>query len=175
MKPLEYVSIIGSSTISIKNKYSLPRIDDLFDQLQGYSFISKIDLRLGYHNLRVRDEDIPKTAFHTRYGHYEFLVMSFGLSNAPTIFIDLINVVFREYLDYFVIVVIDDILIYSKTKEEREYHLRLTLQVLRQHHLYAILSKCEFWLRSVTFLGDVVCDQGVVVYPRKIEVVKNCP
>ncbi|XP_069145837.1 uncharacterized protein [Solanum lycopersicum] len=147
--------------VTIKNKYPLPRIDDLFDQLQGSSFFSKIDLRSGYHQLRVRDRDVPKTAFRTRYGHYEFLVMSFGLTNAPAAFMDLMNRVFREYLDSFVIVFIDDILIYSKTKEEHEQHLRLTLQVLRQHQLYAKFSKCEFWLRSVTFLGHVVSGQGV--------------
>ena len=161
--------------VTIKNKYPLPRIDDLFDQLQGSSFFSKIDLRSGYHQLRVRDRDVPKTAFRTRYGHYEFLVMSFGLTNAPAAFMDLMNRVFREYLDSFVIVFIDDILIYSKTKEEHAQHLRLTLQVLRQHQLYAKFSKCEFWLRSVTFLGHVVSDQGVEVDPRKTEAVKKWP
>ena len=128
--------------VTIKNNYPLPRIDDSLDQLQGSSFFSKIDLRSGYHQLRVRDGDIPKTGFHTRYGHYEFLVMSFGLTNAPAVFMDLINRVFREYLDYFVIVFIDEILIYSKTKEEHEQHLRLTLQVLRQHQLYPKLRNC---------------------------------
>ena len=112
---------------TIKNKYPLPRIDDLFDQLQGSSFFSKIILRSGYHQLRVRDGDIPKKSFRTRYGHYEFLVMSFGLTNAPVTFMDLMNRVFREYHDSFVIVFIDDILIYSKTKEEHDKHLRLTL------------------------------------------------
>ena len=116
--------------VTIKNKYPLPRIDDSLDQLQGSSFFSKIDLLSGYHQLRVRDGDIPTTAFCTSYGHYEFLVMSFGLTNAPAVFMDLINRVFREYLDYFVIVFIDEILIYSKTKEEHEQHLRLTLLVL---------------------------------------------
>ena len=105
----------------------------MFDQLQGSSFFSKIDLRSGYHQLRVRDGDVPKTAFRTRYGHYEFLVMSFGLTNAPAAFMDLMNRVFREYLDSFVIVFIDDIIIYSKTKEENEQNLRVTLQVHRQH------------------------------------------
>ena len=130
--------------VTIKNKYPLPRIDDSLDQLQGSSFFSKIDLRSGYHQLKVRDGSIPKTAFRNRYGHYEFLVMSFGLTNAPAVFMDLINRVFREYLDYFVIVFIDEILIYSKTKENHEHHLRLTLQVLRQHQLYTKFNKWEF-------------------------------
>ena len=116
--------------VTVKNKYPLPRIDDLYDKLQGSSFFSTIDLRSGYHQLRVRDGDIPKTAFRTRYGHYEFLVISSNLMNAPAVFMDLMNRVFREYLESFVIVFIDDILIYSKTKEENEQHLRLTLQVL---------------------------------------------
>ena len=129
--------------VTIKNKYPLPRKDDLFNQLQGSSFFSKIDLCLGYHQLRVRDGDIPKMAFHTRYGHYEFLVMSFGLTNTPAAFMDLMNRVFREYLYSFVIVFIDDLLIYSKTKEVHEQHLKLTLLVLRQHQLYAKFSKIQ--------------------------------
>ena len=140
------------NTVTIKNKYPLSRIDELFERLQGSSFFSKIDLRSRYHQLRVRDGDIPKTVFCTRYGHYEFLVMSFGLTNAPAVFMDLMNRVFREYLDSFIMLFIDDIIIYSKTKEEHEQHLRLTLQILRQHQLYAKFNKCEFWLRSVTFL-----------------------
>ncbi|XP_060962018.1 uncharacterized protein LOC133032169 [Cannabis sativa] len=123
--------------VTIKNRYPLPRIDDLFDQLQGKKVFSKIDLRSRYHQLRIKNEDIPKTAFRTRYGHYEFMVMSFGLTNAPAAFMDLMNRVFKEYLDQFVIVFIDDILIYSKTEEEHEEHLRLTLQRLREHPLYA--------------------------------------
>ena len=129
--------------VTINNRYPLPRLDDLFDQLQGSSFFSKIDLCSRYHQLRVRDGDIPKTTFPTHYGHYEFLVVSFGLTNAPVAFMDLMNSVFHEYLDSFVIVFIDDILIYSKTKEDHEQHLRLTLQVLRHHQLYAKFSKCE--------------------------------
>ena len=113
--------------VTIKNKYPLPRIDDLFDQLQGSSFFSNIYLRSGYHILMVRDGDILNTTFHTHYGHYEFLVMSFGFMNAPAAFMYLMNKVFREYLDSFVIVFIDDTLIYSKTKKEYEQHLRLTL------------------------------------------------
>ncbi|GJS02100.1 putative reverse transcriptase domain-containing protein [Tanacetum coccineum] len=123
--------------LTVKNRYPLPRIDDLFDQLQGSSVYSKIDLRSGYHQLRVRNEDIPKTAFRTRYGHYEFQVMPFGLTNAPAVFMDLMNRVCRPYLDKFVIVFIDDILIYSKTKEEHDVHLRLILELLKKEEFYA--------------------------------------
>ncbi|KAL4020645.1 hypothetical protein IC575_019426 [Cucumis melo] len=131
--------------VTVKNRYPLPRIDDLFDQLQGATVFSKIDLRSGYHQLRIKDEDVPKTAFRSRYGHYEFIVMSFGLTNAPAVFMDLMNRVFREFLDTFVIVFIDDILIYSKTEAEHEEHLRMVLQTLRDNKLYAKFSKCEFW------------------------------
>ncbi|XP_060961016.1 uncharacterized protein LOC133031515 [Cannabis sativa] len=130
--------------LTIKNKYPLPRIDDLFDQLQGKTVFSKIDLRSGYHQLRIREEDIPKTAFRTRYGHYEFLVMSFGLTNAPAAFMDLMNRVFKDFLDNFVIVFIDDILVYSRSEAEHEQHLRMVLQRLRDHKLYAKFKKCEF-------------------------------
>ena len=128
--------------LTIKNKYPLPRIDDLFDQLQGMTVFSKIDLRSGYHQLRIREEDIPKMAFRSRYGHYEFLVMSFGLTNAPAAFMDLMNRVFKDYLDKFVIVFIDDILIYSRSEEEHERHLGLVLQRLREHRLYAKFKEC---------------------------------
>ena len=121
------IDYLQHNKVTIKNKYPLPRIDDLFDQLQGSSFFSKIDLRFGYHLLRVRDEDIPKTTFRTRYGHYELLVMAFGLTNAPATFMDLMNRVFSEYLDSFVIVFIDDILNYSKTKEEHKQHFETNL------------------------------------------------
>jgi hypothetical protein len=130
--------------VMIKNKYPLPSIEDLFDQLKGACVFSKIDLRSGYHQLRIKASDIPKTAFTTRYGLYEYTVMSFGLTNAPAYFMYLMNNVFMEYLDKFVVVFIDDILIYSKTEEEHEEHLRLVLQKLREHQLYAKLSKCEF-------------------------------
>ncbi|WRX07781.1 Reverse transcriptase domain - like 2 [Theobroma cacao] len=161
--------------VTIKNKYPLPRIDDLFDQLQGAQCFSKIDLRSGYHQLRIRNEDIPKTAFRTRYGHYKFLVMSFGLTNAPAAFIDLMNWVFKPYLDKFVVVFIDDILIYSKSREEHEQHLKIVFQILREHQLYAKFSKCEFWLESVAFLGHVVSKHGVQVDPKKVEAVEKWP
>ncbi|KAI3784118.1 hypothetical protein L1987_43211 [Smallanthus sonchifolius] len=159
--------------VTIKNRYPLPRIDDLFDQLQGSSFYSKIYLRYGYHQLRVRDEDISKTAFRTRYGHYEFMVMPFGLTNAPAVFMDLMNRVCKPYLDQFVIVFIDDILIYSKNKEEHEEHLRLKLELLKKEQLYAKFSNCVFWIREVQFLGHVVNEKGIYVDPSKIEAIKN--
>ncbi|KAL0549087.1 hypothetical protein IC582_013567 [Cucumis melo] len=157
--------------VTVKNRYPLPRMDDLFDQLQGATVFSKIDLRSGYHQLRIKDEDVPKTAFRSRYGHYEFIVMSFGLTNAPAVFMDLMNRVFREFLDTFVIVFIDDILIYSKTEAEHKEHLRMVLQTLRDNKLYAKFSKCEFWLKQVSFLGHVVSKAGVSVDPAKIEAV----
>ncbi|GJU37640.1 putative reverse transcriptase domain-containing protein [Tanacetum coccineum] len=159
--------------LTIKNRYPLPRIDDLFDQLQGSSMYSKIELRSGYHQLRVRDEDIPKTAFRTRYGHYEFQVMPFGLTNAPAVFMDLMNRVCRPYLDKFVIVFIDDILIYSKTKEEHDAHLRLILELLKKEELHAKFSKCDFWLSKVQFLRHVINSEGIHVDPTKIESIKD--
>ncbi|XP_022040067.1 uncharacterized protein LOC110942599, partial [Helianthus annuus] len=159
--------------VTIKNRYPLPRIDDLFDQLQGASYFSKIDLRSGYHQLKVKEEDVHKTAFRTRYGHYEFLVMPFGLTNAPAAFMDLMNRVCKPYLDKFVIVFIDDILIYSKSQADHEKHLRCILKLLHQEKLYAKFSKCEFWLREVQFLGHVVSERGIQVDPAKVEAVMN--
>ncbi|KAF5790284.1 putative nucleotidyltransferase, Ribonuclease H [Helianthus annuus] len=161
--------------ITIRNRYPLPRIDDLFDQLQGAKCFSKIDLRSGYHQLKIKDSDIPKSAFRTRYGHYEFLVMPFGLTNAPAVFMDLMNRVFHEFLDKFVIVFIDDILVYSKSKEEHEYHLRTVLEILRQKKLYAKFSKCEFWLNQVAFLGHVVSAEGISMDPAKVEAITKWP
>ena len=154
-----------------KNKYPLPRIDNLFDQLKGASIFSKIDLRSGYHQLRIKDVDVHKTAFRTRYGHYEFLVMPFGLTNAPAAFMDLMNRVFRPYVDQFVVEFIDDILVYSKDRENHDTHLRVVLETLRKEQLYAKLSKCEFWLNEVSFLGHIVSKKGIRVDPKKIEVV----
>ncbi|GJZ73865.1 reverse transcriptase domain-containing protein [Tanacetum coccineum] len=159
--------------LTVKNRYPLPRIDDLFDQLQGSSIYSKIDLRSGYHQLRVREEDIPKTAFRTRYGHYEFQVMPFGLTNAPAVFMDLMNRVCKPYLDKFVIVFIDDILIYSRNEKEHEEHLKTILELLKKEELYAKFSKCEFWINTVKFLGHVIDSSGIHVDPAKIEAVKN--
>nr|GFB85535.1 putative reverse transcriptase domain-containing protein [Tanacetum cinerariifolium] len=139
----------GLNRITVRNRYPLSRIDDLFDQLEGVKFFSKIDLRSGYHQLHVKERDVSKTAFRTRYGQYEFLVMPFWLTIAPTVFMDLMNRVFHEYLDKFVIVFIDDILVYSKTREEHEDHIRIVLEILRQKKLYAKFSKCDFWLGQV--------------------------
>ncbi|GJZ10694.1 putative reverse transcriptase domain-containing protein [Tanacetum coccineum] len=159
--------------LTVKNRYPLSRIDDLFDKLQGSSVSSKIDLRSGYHQLRVHEGDIPKTAFRTRYGHYEFQVMPFGLTNAPAEFMDLMNRVCKPYLDKFVIVYIDDILIYSKNKEEHEEYLKLILELLKKEELYAKFSKCEFWIPKVQFLGHVIDSQSIHVDPAKIESIKD--
>ncbi|GJX09045.1 putative nucleotidyltransferase, ribonuclease H [Tanacetum coccineum] len=159
--------------LTVKNRYPLPRIDDLFDQLQGSSIYSKIDLRSGYHQLRVREEDINKTTFGTRYEHYEFRVMPFGLTNAPAVFMDLMNPVCKPYLDKFMIVFIDDILIYSRNKKEHEGRLKTILELLKKEELYAKFSKCEFWINTVKFLGHVIDSSGIHVDPAKIEAVKN--
>jgi len=156
---------------TVKNRYPLPCIDDLLDQLQGAVVFSKIDLRSGYHQLRVKPEDVPKTAFRTRYGHYEFVVMPFGLTNAPAAFMELMNRVFIDYLDRFVVVFIDDILVYSRSREEHEEHLRIVLETLRKHQLYGKYSKCDFWISEVAFLGHVISAEGVAVDPAKIDAI----
>ena len=130
-------------------------------------------MRSGYHQLKIRSEDVPKTAFKTRYGHYKFLVMPFGLTNAPVVFMDLMIRIFQPYLDQFVIVFIDDILIYSGSKEDHEENLRVVLQILRENKLYAKFNKCQFWLDSVAFLGHVILAEGVSVDPQKIEAIVN--
>jgi hypothetical protein len=159
--------------VTIKNKYPLLRIEDPFDQMKGASIFSKIDLRSGYHKLKIRESDIPKTAFRTRYRLYEYTVMSFGLTNALAYFIYLMNKVFMEYLDNFVVVFIDDILIFSKTEEKHEKHLRMVLEKLRSNQLYAKFSKCEFWLTEVAFLGHVISAGGISVDPSKVKDVLN--
>jgi hypothetical protein len=155
--------------VTVKNKYPLPSIEDLFDQMRGARVFSKIDLRSGYHQMKIRPSDIPKTAFSTRYGLYEFTVMSFGLTNAPAYFMNLMNKVFMEYLDRFVMVFIDDILIYSKNESDHEQHLRLVLQKLRDNQLYAKFSKCEFWIGEVPFLGHIISNGGLSVDPAKVK------
>jgi hypothetical protein len=154
--------------VTIKNKYPLPHIDLLFDQLAGAKVFSRIDLRSGYHQIKIHLEDIPKTTFTTRYGLYEYLVTSFGLTNALAHFMYLMNYVFMPELDKFVVLFIDDILIYSKNKEEHAEHLRIVLSRLREHQSYAKFSKCEFWLDEVPFLGHVLSAKGVVVDLGKV-------
>ncbi|GKA04942.1 putative reverse transcriptase domain-containing protein [Tanacetum coccineum] len=188
--PIREIKLTPGATPVAKSPYHLApsKLEELSGQLKelqdkgfirpssspwGAPFFSKIDLRSGYHQLRVHEDDIPKTAFRTRYGHFEFTVMPFGLTNAPAIFMDLMNRVCRPYLDKFVIVFIDDILIYSKTQEEHVEHLRLVLELLKKEKLYAKFSKCEFWLREVQFLGHVINGNGIHVDPSKIEAVKN--
>jgi hypothetical protein len=161
------------NAVTIKNKYPLPRIDVLFDQLVGAKVFSKIDLCFGYYQIKIRASDIPKTAFSTRYGLYEFLVMSFGLTNAPAYFMYVMNSVFMPELDKFIVVFIDDILVYSKNEEEHAGHLHLVLQRLREHHLYAKLSKCDFWLKEIKFLGHTISQAGIAVDPDKVQEMMN--
>jgi ribonuclease HI len=167
------VDYLSLNEVNIKNKYPLPWIEDLFDQMKGARIFSKIDLRSGYHQLKIPESNIPKTAFRTRYGLFEYIVMSFGLTNAPAYFMYLMNKEFMEYLEKFVVVFIDDILIFSKTKEEHEKHLRLVLEKLRSNQLYAKFNKCDFWLTEVTFLGHIISAGGVSVDPSKVRDVLN--
>jgi hypothetical protein len=157
--------------VTIKNKYPLPRIEVLFEQLMGAQVFSKIDLNFGYHQLRIHEEDIEKTTFCTRYGYYEFIVMSFGLTNAPAAFMEVMNRMLHESLDDFVVVFLDDILIYSKTKEEHERHLCLVLSALRKNQFYDKLKKCAFWLSEVAFLWHVISQQGIAVDPKNVAAV----
>lgn len=159
--------------VIIKNKYPLLRIDILLDKFKGSCVLSKIDLRSGYHQIRVKSFDIPKTTFRTRYGHYEFLVMPFGVTNALVVFMDYMNRIFQPYLDQFVMILIDDILIYSRTLQEHDEHLRIVLSVLQAKQLFAKLSKCEFSMTEVKFLGHVISHGGGAVDPSKVEAVIN--
>jgi hypothetical protein len=159
--------------ITIKNKYPLPWIEDMFDQMTGASVFLKIDLRSGYHQLKIQESDIPKTAFHTRYGLYEYTMMSFGLTNALAYFMYLMNKVFMEYLDKFVVLIIDDILIFSKVEEKHKKHLRLVLEKLGSNQLYVKFNKCEFWLTEVSFFGHVISARGVLVDLGKVKDVLN--
>jgi predicted aspartyl protease len=155
--------------VTVKNKYLLPRIEDLFDQMRGARVFSKIDLRSGYHQMKIRPSDIPKTTFSTRYGLYEFTVMSFGLTNALAYFMNMMNKVFMEYLDRFVVVFIGDILIYSKSDSDHEEHLRLVLQKLRDNQLYTKYNKCEVCTDEVPFLGHIISNGGILVDPAKVK------
>jgi hypothetical protein len=167
---IDYQSL---NEVTIKNKYPLPRIEDLFDLMRGANVFSKIYLRSCYHQLKIRVEDIPMTAFTSKYGLYEFTVMSFGLTNTLVYFMYLMNKVFMDYLDKFVVVFIDDILVFSRSEEEHEEHLRFVLQKLREHQLYAKFSKCDFWLKEVSFLGHIITDGGIAVDPSKVRDVLN--
>eukprot|EP00253_Pinus_taeda_P029424 PITA_29424 len=160
---------------TVKNQYPMPRIDDLFDQMKGAAVFSKIDLRSGYHQLRISENDISKTAFRTRFGHYEFTVVPFGLTNAPAVFMNLMNSVFRQYLDKFVQVFLDDILIYSKNEEEHEEHLRLVLSCLRERQLYGKLSKCSFFQERIHYLGHIISGEGISVDPEKVKAIMDWP
>ena len=161
------------NSVTVKNKYPIPRIDEMLDQLNGAHYFTKLDLRSGYNQVRIKPEDIPKTALRTRYGHFEYLVMSFGLTNAPATFQTLMHRVFEELLDKCVVIYLDDILVYSKTKQDHLNHLRRVLELLRENQLYAKLSKCEFLQNSVEYLGYIVTAGGVKVDPKKVEVIKE--
>ena len=157
------------NAVTIKNKYPLPRIDILFDQLSKAKVFCKVDLRSGYHQIKIRPEDIPKTTFSTRYGLFEYLVMSFGLTNAPAHFMYLMNSVFMPELDKFVVMFIDNILVYSQNEEEHAEHLRIFFTRLRDNQLYAKFSKCKFWLNKIPFLGHVLSGDGISVDPTKVQ------
>jgi hypothetical protein len=159
--------------VTVKNKYHFPRINDLFDQFKDAKIFSKIDLRSDYHKVRIKYEDINMISFQTRYGHYEFIVVPFGLSNAPIIFMCLMNDIFREYLNKFDIVFLDDIIICSKSKEEHEKHFRMVLQVLREHQLYAKLSNCSFYQKQIYYLGHIISEEGIEVDLEKIEAIRG--
>lgn len=161
--------------LTVKNKYPLPRINELFDQVKGVTIFSKIDLRSGYHQIRIKEEDIAKTAFRTRYGHHEFVVLPFGLTNAPATFMCLMNSVFHWYLDKFVLIFIDDILIYSHNIKEHEEHLRLVLQTLREHQLYGKFSKCDFYKEQIQYLGHIITKEGIAVDPENIRTIMEWP
>jgi hypothetical protein len=168
-----YIDFRQLNKVTIKNKYPLLRIDDLFNQLKDAKIFSKIDLKSRYHQVRIQNEYIGKTAFRKMYGHYEFTVVSFGLSNAPVVFMCLMNGVFMDYLDKFFIVFMDDILVYSKSQEEHEQHLRMVMQVLREHQLYAKLRKCSFYQEQIHYLGHIISKVGIVVDPEKIEAIRE--
>jgi hypothetical protein len=165
----------GLNKITVKNKYPLPRIDELFDQIAGATIFSRLDLMSGYHQLLIDPQDTHKTAFRTRYGLYEFKVLPFGLTNAPATFMRLMNDVFRPLLDVCVLVYLDDILVYSKTKAEHEEHVAAVLQLLRDNKLFAKLAKCEFFRLSLGFLGHILSREGIRPDPAKIQAIQDWP
>ena len=165
----------GLNQCTIKNKYPIPRIDELLDRLNGSSIYTKIDLKSGYYQIQIKEEDIPKTGFNTRYGHYEFTVIPFGLTNAPATFNCLMFDIFIKQLDEYVLVFFDDILVYSKNVKEHTRHVKNVLELLRQHKLYAKKSKCTFFTQKVEYLGFILSQEGVSTDPTKIEAVKNWP
>jgi hypothetical protein len=160
---------------TVKNRYPMPRIDDLFDQMKGATVFSKIDLQSGYHQLSIKESDIPKTAFRTRFGHYEFFVVPFILTNAPAVFMSLMNGVFWKYLDRFVQVFLDDILIYSRNEREHEEHLRIVLSCLRKNKLYGKLSKCSFFQKEIHYLVHIISGEGILVDPEKVKTILEWP
>jgi hypothetical protein len=161
--------------MNIKNKYPFPRIDDIFYQLRGATVFSKVYLRSGYHQVIIKDEDIPKTSFMTRYGHYEFVMVPFGLTNALATFMFLMNSVLSKYLYKFILVFVDSILVYTKNREEYQEHLKMVLQVLREHQLYAKFIKCDLYKREIKYLGHVISTEAVAVDPEKIKVIVDWP
>ena len=161
--------------LTVKNRYALPRVEELFDRLQGAKVYSKLDLESGYWQVRIREEDVPKSAFRTRYGHYEFKVMPFGLTSAPATFQAAMNDLFRQHLDEFVVVFLDDILVYSKDPSQHVNHLRIVLDTLRKHHFYAKLAKCSFAQDKIEFLGHFVSSEGLSMDPKKVQAVQDWP
>ena len=157
--------------LTVKNCYPLPRIDDILNQLNAARVFTKIDLRSGYHQIRLSEESIPLTAFNTRYGHYDFLVLPFGLTNAPASFMDLMSCVFNPYLDKLVIIYLDDILIYSENEQDHIIHVRKTLEILREHKLFAKPSRCTFCAHEVEYLGYILKGNGIVINPHKTEAI----
>jgi hypothetical protein len=160
---------------TVKNRYPMPRIDDLFDQMKGATVFSKVDLRSGYHQLRIKEGDIPKTAFRTRFGHYKFVVVPFRLTNVLAMFMILMNGIFQKYLDRFVQVFLDEILIYSRNEREHEEHLQIVLSFLRENKLYGKFSKSSFFQKEIHYLGHIISGKGISVDPEKVKAIMEWP